>query len=407
MNRPRILVIAFDFSPSLGSEAAVADLWVRTISKFADVHVITKNRHTANILKAEHPNTAFSIAKINRKLRQYCGKSGLHNLCYKAFIHQARKIITNDLNIADFNLIHCMTPEGLFAYNDLYKFGIPVLAGPVSGAIMTPSGFKQVFKEEAFKDTLRELFYKGLRKNRKFNLYLQNASRIIINSPSVKNNLPDDVLDKCIEISDLVIDYKEFEHLKPRTAEEKIKILFAGTLRPSKGPMMLVEAARLCIERGVSNFIIHIAGQGKLKEKIEEKIAEYHLSDHIKLIGTFPKTELTTKFQENDIFCLPAFRGGGGMVKMDAMACGLPVIGADSGGCSVVVNKDCGINIEMTTPEEYKEKLADALIYLIQNADVRLKMGQKGRERIRDEYSLEALERKLSEVYREILDKGV
>ncbi len=406
MNRPRVLIIAFHIHPRRGSEAAVGDLWVRTIAKFADVHVITKSFNKEDILKAEYPNTAFSFAEINPILRRYCWKFGLYNVTYKAFIHQVRKIIKNDLNIADFKLIHCMTPEGLFAYNDVYKFGVPVLVGPVSGAIMTPKGFKQVFKEEALRDTLRGLFYKSLKKNRKFNLYHRNASKILISSPSVKKNLPDDVLDKCIEISDLVIDYTKFEYLKPRPAEEKIKIFFAGALTPSKGPLILVDAARLCIERGVRNFIIQMAGKGKLKEKIEEKIDEYQLSDHVKLIGTFPKEELTTKFQENDIFCIPALRGGGGMVKMDAMACGLPVISSESGGSSWVVSKDCGINIDMTTLEEYKEKLADALIYLIQNADVRLKMGQKGRERIREEFSLEALEKKLSEVYREVIDKG-
>lgn len=88
-------------------------------------------------------------------------------------------------------------------------------------------------------------------------------------------------------------------------------------------------------------------------------------------------------FKASDIFCLPSTTMGEsfGIVNLEAMASGVPIVSSNFGGIPDIVKH--GENGLLVEPKDV-EGLADALIYLLKNEDLRKKMGDDGLKRLRD-----------------------
>jgi len=81
------------------------------------------------------------------------------------------------------------------------------------------------------------------------------------------------------------------------------------------------------------------------------------------------------------------------------MACGLPVITSDYGGPRYSVTDDCGVRIEMVSPDQYARDLSSALELLLWREDVRRSMGHRARQRAVEDFSVQALERRIRDIY--------
>lgn len=123
--------------------------------------------------------------------------------------------------------------------------------------------------------------------------------------------------------------------------------------------------------------------------------------EHVKFAG-FVKEELKPLYYKaSDIFVLPSTRKheSFGIVNLEAMACGLPIVASKIGGVPDIV-KD-GENGLLVPPRD-SEALADAIIYLLENEDVRRKMSKRGREMVKN-YSWDKIAEQYEEVYEEVL----
>ncbi|MDE9678296.1 MULTISPECIES: glycosyltransferase [Citrobacter] len=128
-----------------------------------------------------------------------------------------------------------------------------------------------------------------------------------------------------------------FEQIKGRYAG-KFVIFSLGRHVYYKGFEYLIEAARYIDE----SYIILLGGQGELTPELKEKITEYNLDSRVKMLGRISAQELPAYFSAADVFCLPSIERSEafGVVQLEAMACGTPVISTDIQGSGVSwVNK--------------------------------------------------------------------
>ena len=93
----------------------------------------------------------------------------------------------------------------------------------------------------------------------------------------------------------------------------------------------------------------------------------------------------------SDVFFLPSRYEGIALTLYEALACGLPVVGARVGGQAELVTKDVGILVDPSNPEEETVRYADALASLLSNADRRRAMGVAARARIVTDFRLEQM----------------
>jgi len=109
-------------------------------------------------------------------------------------------------------------------------------------------------------------------------------------------------------------------------AADAAVLLFAGNLIPRKAPMAFVEAIAALHRRGRAVIGIMV-GEGSEEARVREAIAELGLADVIRLDGFRPQAELAAYYSAADVFVLPSLMESFGLVALESMLCGCPVVG--------------------------------------------------------------------------------
>ena len=105
-----------------------------------------------------------------------------------------------------------------------------------------------------------------------------------------------------------------------------------------------------------------IVGSGKSKNELTKQIKKLKLEDYVKLVGEKPHDEIPTWMNACDVFVLPSLRESFGVVQIEAMACGKPVVATYNGGSEeIITSDDYGLLVKPTNPEELAEKILTAL----------------------------------------------
>lgn len=138
-------------------------------------------------------------------------------------------------------------------------------------------------------------------------------------------------------------------------------IVNISRLYEEKGQKYLIEAASK-ISTFCDDFLLFIGGSGPLKNQLENQIKDLKLRDHVKLIGFVPDELLPVWMNACDIFVLPSLSESFGVVQMEAMACGKPVVATRNGGSEeIVINDKLGILVEPRDPEALAQAILQAL----------------------------------------------
>jgi glycosyltransferase involved in cell wall biosynthesis len=137
------------------------------------------------------------------------------------------------------------------------------------------------------------------------------------------------------------------------------KIIFScGRLIYYKGFEVLAEAAKYLSDE----FVVHIAGDGPLYNKLLKRIKKYDLLDKVKLLGCLSDKQLAGEFRQCFVFCLPSVKRSEmfGVVQVEAFCYGKPVISTNIPRSGVSeVNKDgiTGYVVEINNPQAIAEKV--------------------------------------------------
>lgn len=168
-------------------------------------------------------------------------------------------------------------------------------------------------------------------------------------------------------------------------------IISVGRLIEKKGFTDLVEACQLLRAQGIA-FRCEIIGEGPLEAELRAQIDRCGLADVVTLPGPLPQHKVIERLAHSTVFALPCVtEAGGGMdnlptVLMEAMAAGLPVVSTALGGVpEMVVNGVTGFLV----PERAPSALADALARVMGDRVVAHSLGEAGRQRAIDYFSIE------------------
>jgi glycosyltransferase involved in cell wall biosynthesis len=169
-----------------------------------------------------------------------------------------------------------------------------------------------------------------------------------------------------------------------------------AALVPHKGQRHLIEAAMLVLPE-VPDARFVIAGEGELRPALERQIREHHLEKHVLLAGFRP--DVLSLHKAFDIFVMSSITEGLGTSLLDAMACGKPVVATTAGGIpEVVMDGETGF---LVAPRDH-EGMARAIIRLLKDPDLRRRMGEAGRTRVRVHFSAERMVQDTLRVYQRV-----
>ncbi len=153
---------------------------------------------------------------------------------------------------------------------------------------------------------------------------------------------------------------------------QKNRIVTVGRLSPEKGHLDLIDVVRI-LSTKTQDFHLDIVGSGTEREKIEEKIKEYHLQDYITMHGFLNKLEMKPILEEASVFVLPSYTESFGLVILEAFAYGIPSVAFDSaqGASEIIENGWDGYLIK----NRDKEQMAKRILELLKSYNRRVVMG--------------------------------
>lgn len=171
-------------------------------------------------------------------------------------------------------------------------------------------------------------------------------------------------------------------------------LLSVGNLVEVKGYTHLIDAISEVV-RERTDVLCLIVGRGELKHRLEKKVSALGLEQCVRLIGGKPHGEIPLWMNACDLFVLPSLRESFGIVQVEAMACGKPVVATKNGGSEeIVIPGKTGLLCDAADPRGLAERIVRAL-NMPWDADA-----------IADEvrpYSWECIRRKLSWVYSSLI----
>ena len=133
-------------------------------------------------------------------------------------------------------------------------------------------------------------------------------------------------------------------------------VSFVGKLTDFKGVDILIRAAKIVTEN-IPEVIFALAGNGQLRDDLESLVKELKL-DNVYFLGHKNQTQVATLYNLAEVSVVPSRIEPFGLVALEAMACGTPVVATNAGGLPDFVNEKVGALVEMNNPEE----LASAII---------------------------------------------
>ena len=180
-----------------------------------------------------------------------------------------------------------------------------------------------------------------------------------------------------------------------------IQVLFLANLHPKKGPLDVLKAANIIVRKNKNvRFVLAGADSSQDFTKLLKLfITNNGLNDYISMPGAVYGEEKDKLFETSDIFVFPSYyeRETFGIVNIEAMSWGLPVISSTEGAIpEIVQDRITGFIVNPRSPKE----IADKIMTLVNNPDLRKKMGMRGREVFKAKYTSEAYARNLGAAIR-------
>ena len=161
----------------------------------------------------------------------------------------------------------------------------------------------------------------------------------------------------------------------PSTAE-RFTVLCVCRFYARKRVDLLLRAAAMLRER-IPELEIRIVGGGMEKARLRSLWHQMHLESTVKWIGDVTQRQLAAEYQRADVFCLPSIQEGFGIVFLEAMAAGKPIVAARSAAVPEVVSHGC-----LVEPDN-AEALAAAIETLYFDSELRMRLGAQGLQAVR------------------------
>jgi len=285
---------------------------------------------------------------------------------------------------------------------DILHIHLPNPTSVISYLIRKPEGkvvvtwHSDIIRQKNFLVAYRPFLYKFLNYA---DVIIGTSERYIETSPHLKN-----FKEKCVAIP-LGIDQKQYESNPSIQSEvEIIKgkygdriILFVGLLRYYKGVQYLIKAMK-----NVNGNLV-IVGKGPMMKQLEDLTKNLNLEEKVSFTGEVHDKQKLAFYHACDVFCLPSiFRSEGfGLSQIEAFACGKPVVSTnlDTGVPYVNKNYVTGIVVEPANPD----LLARAIKRLLDNPELRKKLGEGAKMRAGTEFSHKRIVSMTKDVYEKVM----
>lgn len=367
----KILMAAETFPPDVNGAAIATERLAIGLAELGhSVSIITSSQSLKSSSVTNGPLNIYRVPSvlINKAQGFRVSPRPLHSRIFKQIINELKP-----------DIIHVNNP-GLITQTAIKyakKFRIPVIgsahfmAENLAHYFHLPRGIEKIVSAGVWK------LYANIYNKLDLIIAPTPATEDLLRKAGVKNKIV--VLSNGIDLSKFNL-INDADYLRKRLNLTKDPvILFVGRLEKEKQIDVLFKAAALIKEK--VDFQIIIVGKGTEEKFLKDLANDLGIKSRITIVGYLPKEDLPYIYKTADVFVIPSIAELQSLVTMEAMASGLPVIGANAVALPHLI-KD-GKNGFLFEPTDDKE-LSDKLQMLLESSELREKMGKESLEIIRN-----------------------
>lgn len=415
----RILLVAYQCGPGMGSVSQLGWEWYSRLSREHNVTLVTHVRNRPALEQAGAPladseiiyiDTEWFAGPLYRLARRLFPRSEhsvflVSSLDYFVFDMAAYRQLRRELTARGehpWELLHRVTPVTMAAPTWLSRLGLPTIIGPLNSGLVNPQGFDQIMKQEStWLIRVREL-------PRLMDALIgstRRASRILTASRATMTMISSRYHSRCRTMLENGVELSRFTASPwpaPPSAPQPLRVLFVGRLIPFKGVDMLLKAVA---QTNAAGYPVHldVVGDGPLRSDWEQLGGALGLREQVTFHGALSLDQVAQQMRACHLFCLPSVRESGGAVLLEAMASARPVVALDFGGPGEIVDDEVGALLPMTNPDRVTHDLTNTLIDVCRNPEIWRQRGERGRQRVEERYSWPAKVAAAQEIYHDVL----
>ncbi|KNY26432.1 glycosyltransferase [Pseudobacteroides cellulosolvens] len=166
------------------------------------------------------------------------------------------------------------------------------------------------------------------------------------------------------------VDISRFSPGMDQRDDREIRLINVARFEQAKNQEMLLDSFEMVVKE-CKNVKLLLVGDGEYRQKIMKKAVRMNLTDYVEFLGI--RSDVPALFASSDIFAFPSITEAFGLVLVEAMASGLPIVSTTIGAVpEVVMNGISGILVEPNNPEAF----AEAIIRLVKNKTLRDEMAR-------------------------------
>jgi glycosyltransferase involved in cell wall biosynthesis len=361
-----------------------------------DVWVLTRTAYRSNIEKE------LLHSDLTRKLNFiYYDKENIANLMHRLlgklhlyyYIWQigayfaAKKAHQREV----FELVHHATWVSARLPSFMGNLGIPFIFGPIAGGESAPLNLRVGYGLRTWiGEGIRDISNWLVKFDPMMRLTFAQASRIYVTSHQTKTMVPKSFHNKTrIQLAiaadecDATNEESNIKSIENTKTEAPLKLIYVGRFLEWKGMHLGFPAfAQFLKEQPLARLTL--VGTGPAEKKWKQMAESLGISHSIDWIPWVERSKLSDFYKSHDVFLFPSLHDSGGMVVLEAMSNGLPIVCLDIGGPSILVNSSCGFSIQAIA--ETKEKVINSLsvaLSSLKNNNVRRNLSQGARMRVK------------------------
>ena len=181
-------------------------------------------------------------------------------------------------------------------------------------------------------------------------------------------------------------------------------LLFVGALDGSHWFKNVAGLLRTFARRAAGDDLLLVSGDGDLRHSLERLAAQLGLTGRVRFLGAKSQEELPPIYSAADVTVLPSLEiESFGLVLLESLACGTPVIASDLPGVRTVVGRTGGGRL---VPPGDEAALESAIDSLLDDPRCAREMGRQGRQQVLRHFGWEAVGDKLEQIYRDVAWRG-
>ena len=398
----KVLLVGHAFAPNEGSEQGMTWNWAWHLSEHHEVWVaaypqwrdeveaqlaVTGNNRIHPVWVK--PNSVFDIWDPHR------GPQGLR-WHYVLWQREVVKVAAREHGRIGFDVIHQVSLGTVAVPSRLWSLGAPFIWGPMGGGQTCPAPLLEVFGASRWLEYCRIWRMKLLPWLPVFRRAMANSASVLATNRETLAIVRAAGAAHSGLFRDIGIRSDQFLVAGRRGSSDLVNILWSGKLIKYKALPLALEAVAAL--DGKLPFRLVIAGDGPERRSCEAFAGTLGIIDRVVFLGRIDYREMESWFERADIFLFTSVRESGGMVTLEALCRGLPLVALDISGVRDHVPAEAGAKVPVGTRAETVKGLAAALEKLILSPELRASSGRAGLESARKyQWGRKALE--MTEIY--------